>query len=333
MENINEKIVRPERSRPGLFAASGFYLLAAVGLWAMVIASPYAARLIPGASQETLTLIVGILYYGVFLILPIALWASGKEGMLDGLRLNPMPPLTMLRTILVAVLCVLIVYDFDVFWMALWQKLGLNVFSDTYIRPANTGELMKSVISAGFVAAASEELLFRGVMLSAWERGGTKKAVLVTSALFAMVHGSLLGLPGEVFCGIVMALLVVYTDSLYTGMIFHTVYNSILVVVSYLSSSAETAETLAEDALLETDIISGLGGWTAVLPLVLEMAFMGLLLVGLLRGFRVRAKWFGMEMRPPQKVEISTGTAVLILAGAVTTLGLYVFDLISMLGG
>ena len=35
----------------------------------------------------------------------------------------------------------------------------------------------------------------------------------------------------------------------------------------------------------------------------------------------------------PEKIEISTGAAVLIMAGVVTALGLYVMDLISMLGG
>ena len=50
------------------------------------------------------------------------------------------------------------------------------------------------------MAAASEELLFRGVLLSAWERGGTKNAVLVTAALD--VGSVILSMAGLSFLGL-----------------------------------------------------------------------------------------------------------------------------------
>lgn len=333
MEHIEEKNIRPERSRPGLCAASGFYLLAVAGLWAVSFLSPYVAGLMPDTSYEWLNLAVNLLYYGCFLFLPIALWAGRKQSMMDGLRLNPIPPATLISTVILALLCMWIVYEGSVLWMIIWQKLGFNVFMDDYVRPANTGELMRSVISAGVIAGVCEELLFRGVVLSAWEKGGTRRAVLVSAVLFAMIHGSLTGLPGEIFGGAVLALVVVWTDSLYTGMIFHTVYNSALVMLSYVSSGTSDAETLAAEQLMEENIVAALGGWIPVAGMVLEVAFLLLVAVVMLRGFRRRAKWFGIQTVPAGELALSKGAAVLLLLGGLCAAGLYAVDIMTMLGG
>lgn len=333
MEHLFQKITRPERVRPELTAASGFYLLAAAGLWAVSFLSPHIAGLMPGASAEWLNLAINLLYYGLMLFVPIVLWASRKKGVMDGLRLNPVPPGTLLSTAVLALACMWAIYEGSVLWMALWQKLGFNVFTDTYVRPANTGELMRSVISGGVIAAVCEELLFRGMLLSAFERGGTKRAVLMTAVLFALIHGSLIGMPGEIFGGIVLGLVVVWTDSLYTGMIFHTVYNSALIMLSYVTSGATDEETLAAEALMEENIIAALGGWIPAAGMVLEVAIIALLAFVLLKGFQRRAKWFGIQTCPRAAFTMPKSAVVLLALGGLCTAGLYAVDILTMLGG
>ena len=92
--------------------------------------------------------------------------------------------------------------------MVLWQKLGFNVFVSSFVRPADTAELTRAMITVAIIAPVCEELLFRGVLFQAWEARGTRKAIGMTALLFAMLHGSLMGLPGEIFGGVILALLV-----------------------------------------------------------------------------------------------------------------------------
>lgn len=254
----------------GLFAASGFYLLAAAGLILAMFGSGALGRfltgLFPNITPEWLTLIVNILYYGLFVFVPVAVWAAKRPDGEQWLRLNPVSLGATIRTVLIALVCVGGAYYLSTLWTILWQELGLNVFVDTYVRPANTAELTRSVLSVGVVAAVSEELLFRGVLLNAWENRSAKQGVLVSALLFAALHGSILGFPTELVCGVVLALIVRWTNSLYAGMIFHSAYNAALVMMNYAFSAGDAGEA---EAVRLLDAV-GAGG-------VMQMVFMVLL--------------------------------------------------------
>ena len=271
----------------GLFAASGFYLLAAFGLvlfsFAAVNIGPFLSRIFPGISQEWMTLLMNLLYYGAFILVPVALWAHKRPDAVEWLRLNPISLGATVRLALVALLSVTVTYNLTLVWTALWQKLGLNVFVDVYIRPSNTAELMRSVISAAVVAGVSEELLFRGVMLTAWENCGAKKAMWITALLFTLLHGSLLGFPAELLCGAVLALAVRWTNSLYAGMIFHSTYNAALVILNYVSSDPALGETTAGTS----DLFQSIGGLGGVVALLAEAAFFIVLVWALMQKFRM----------------------------------------------
>ena len=120
------------------------------------------------------------------------------------------------------------------------QRLGLNVFANPDPVPGNRRELLLLLANSAVLAPICEEMLFRGAMLSAWEPRGGKKAVWVTAILFAILHGSIAGFPMHLMAGVLLALLVLYTDSLYAGLIFHTVYNAGITLIAYYQSSLPT---------------------------------------------------------------------------------------------
>lgn len=357
-----------DRDRPSLFTAGAFYLLASAGLWLVgLILAPQLASLFSGMSPGQSELLTNFCYYLPFIFFPVALWST-RRG--DGLRLNPLPFRLMLLCAVAAIICVVFIYDITMFWMILCQKLGLNVFTDSYARPAGTADLMRSIIAGAVIAPVCEEMLFRGAMLSAWESGGTRRAIAVTAVLFAMLHGSIVGLPGEIIAGLILGALVVWTDSLYAGMAFHTVYNAVVLLLDYKSSAPDMAESAAEVSLMQTDLAAYFGGGELVM-MVLEILILGLMLVFILRVFHMGAymrevqrtlapdgspeKMMEAARRIPEggtvlaperseqlrrgdliprtRLEISAGTVLVIMAGVVSSLGLYVFDLLSMLGG
>ena len=341
-------------------AAAALYLLALAGLWATGLLggeiASLAARLFPAATYYQIALAVNVLYYGLFLLLPVALCARRAGGAVDALRLNPVSVGSMVRITLLAALCMMIALDVTVLWSALGQALGLDVFaSEGYAPPQGTAETMRYAVAAVVVAPVCEELLFRGALLGAWERRGTRRAVAVTAALFAMTHGSLTGLPAELIGGAMMAMLVVWTDSLYAGMIFHSAYNASSILLDLLASGAVTEEAAAQAALMETDVIAAIGGAPAAVMLAVDVALMSLVLFLLAQPLRMRAvaRAAALEAQasgrselapqrarelkrgdftPPSALRLSAGEIALLALAALAALGLYGLDLANMLG-
>ena len=113
----------------------------------------------------------------------------------DALRLHPLPVRNALRVCVLALLTVITAQNGTYLWLAILQKLGLNVFAVGTPVPTTRSELYLCLASAAILAPICEELLFRGAMLSAWEARGGRRAVWITTILFAMLHGSTEGLP------------------------------------------------------------------------------------------------------------------------------------------
>ncbi len=341
-------------------AAAALYLLAVAGLWGMSLLSGPIARLlvriVPDATYHQLNLVVNVLYYGLFLLLPVALCARRTGGAAEALRLNPIPVGAAIRITFLAALCMMAALNFTVLWSALGQALGLNVFADDgFVPPQGTAELMRYAIAGVVVAPVCEELLFRGALLGAWEKRGTRRAVAVTAALFAMTHGSLMGLPAELLGGAMMAMLVVWTDSLYAGMIFHSAYNASTIILDLLAGGAVTEEAAAQAALMETDLVAALGGVPGLLMIAVDFALTLLIAFALaqplhLRGaMRVAAREaHGSESAqiaperarelkrgdfiPSTALRLSAGEIALLALAALCALGFYAVDLMNMLG-
>lgn len=353
---------RPEKPESRVFAASGLYLLAAMGLFAVsFLSGPFVgmlSRVFPGITREWAALATNVLYYMPFLYLPVVLWAT--RGRSQCLRLNPVSFGATVRIVVIALLFFAGVYNINLLWSAAWQRVGLNVFVSDYVRPANSGELTRSVLSATLLAGVCEELLFRGVMLSAWESRGGRRAVWVTALLFAMLHGSLLGLPAQLLCGLLLALIVRWTDSIYGGMIFHSAYNAAAVLFNYVTSGMESGGTG------EVDLFSAIGGVGSVASMLLGALFIGLMIWGLLQRFRVQfalknglARMLNGQLpvnpteNPAERVAemrralsdamrstetpatdrapLSAGTILVLAAGVLSALVLYALDIYGML--
>jgi len=104
MENKKPNPIKIDRLRPTLFAASGFVLLAAIGLWISAV----IISMIPVGSAMDSIFTMDMVYYLPFLILPMGIYMLRHRGLSEGLRLNPMPFFPMITVILLAVISVFI---------------------------------------------------------------------------------------------------------------------------------------------------------------------------------------------------------------------------------
>ncbi|WP_053063617.1 CPBP family intramembrane glutamic endopeptidase [Nocardiopsis sp. RV163] len=87
-----------------------------------------------------------------------------------------------------------------------------------------------ALLLGGFLTPVGEEFFFRGVLANALSRYGQWVAVLVSSAVFALAHGINYLLPVAFVAGVVAAVLLHRTRSVWPGVVVHVVNNSYSVI-------------------------------------------------------------------------------------------------------
>ncbi|MFF3570340.1 CPBP family intramembrane glutamic endopeptidase [Nocardia jiangxiensis] len=91
----------------------------------------------------------------------------------------------------------------------------------------------------GFVATPiGEEFLFRGVLANALSRYGAPISVLVSATIFALVHGINPVLPVAFVVGVINALLLRRTGSVWPGVVVHGVNNGLAISLPVLAALA-----------------------------------------------------------------------------------------------
>lgn len=86
-------------------------------------------------------------------------------------------------------------------------------------------DLFFAVIALAVLPALTEELLFRGIVLTEYQSVSVPFAVIISSLLFAMIHLNLARLPAYFFCGILLAVVAYATRSVFASMIVHLLNN------------------------------------------------------------------------------------------------------------
>jgi len=98
------------------------------------------------------------------------------------------------------------------------------------VRPGIDRVLVGLVVA--FVAPIAEEVVFRGYLFRMLRhRWGVAAGVLVSAAVFAAVHGEPLYMPPLFVIGVLLALLVQVTGSLYPAMVLHAIVNGMTVAL------------------------------------------------------------------------------------------------------
>ena len=353
---------RHAKPRPSLFAANTLYLLAGAGLVLMqLLSEPLAlliAYLFPAISLEGLLLAVNSPYYILCLLLPVAVYAA-SHGAWESMRLSRLPKWRHLwRALLAAAVAVPLSSGISVLWYTVLQSFGLTIAEEGFHVPSTVTGLMLMLISLGVLPGVCEELAFRGMALGAWERRGTVRAMLISSLMFASLHGSVAGFPTQFLLGGVIAVMAVGSGSIYTGMIFHGVYNSLLLLIQFFSQNflPVTEEDLAAAELMQTDTVAALGGAAGLAVIVVEAVLTGIAMYFLLRGIWPRKEkidltygaddWErpeereavadeepGVELVPRTRGQLDWHEFLVLLSAVVTVIFMYGQDFLNMLGG
>lgn len=96
------------------------------------------------------------------------------------------------------------------------------------------------IISTAVVPALVEEFAMRGAVLGSLKKYGDGFAILVSSILFALMHGNLVQIPFAFIVGLGIGYAVVKTGSVWTGVVIHFINNFVSILLDTAISSTNS---------------------------------------------------------------------------------------------
>lgn len=312
--------------RPSLLVANGFY-------WAVgVVFTLVQAGLTPlywlltavwAIDPNGFVAAAQVLMYIGAMLLPVAVYILSHPDTLDSFRLNPVSPGRALTSVAAAGVGFLAANFLTMIWMLFLESIGGDVMSTA--SDILSGNMMLDMLLIAILPGVCEELLFRGLIMGAYERWGTWKAIWISALMFAGMHGSLAGIPAHLMLGVALGYVAASTGSLYAPMMMHTAYNAVTVLASYaaLSEEASAAQTLAEE----------MGGMSGVMMAAVMAVIFVAVFIALLRYLdrqRVRAdEPFGNDAVIERR-QLSRSELVVLVSGVATVVWFYVQDALTL---
>ncbi|MBQ4089351.1 MAG: CPBP family intramembrane metalloprotease [Clostridia bacterium] len=269
---------------------------------------------------DLLCLLDGI-YYIPCILVPVCLYALRHKS--AGLRLGPVSFKQMLQCLAAAYLCVMLANSLAALWSVILETIGFRLYS-TEIVMNNGNDLIKAIFSVAVLPGICEELLFRGVVLSAYERGGTRKAIFISALLFSTLHGTVQGFPVQLLIGIILGFAVCSTGSIYISMMIHTAYNAFLLLISYLYRGIDVPEY--------SSIYESLGGAIGLATVLIECVVSGGILWLILSSFARQGGEMGITHEPEKRLRPDTTAVIALISGIVTVCYMYGQDIMLLLG-
>ncbi len=134
----------------------------------------------------------------------------------------------------IAFVCFFGLYNFIDVFAYLFEAVGYN-FEGVSL-PLNTPfELGLNLVLLALLPAIFEELIFRGIIFNGLKNTkGNVFAVVVSSLLFALMHGNLAQFVYPFIMGLIFSMIVLRTGNLLYSMIVHFVNNALVIVFGYL---------------------------------------------------------------------------------------------------
>ena len=114
---------------------------------------------------------------------------------------------------------------------ALWQRTA-GLTTTLLPMPEGWRGLLVAALAYAVIPAASEEVFFRGALLGALEQRTSRwTALALTTLLFALMHGSLAGLPGHLAISLLLTLTMQASGCLLIPMGLHMLYNLLVLLL------------------------------------------------------------------------------------------------------
>lgn len=111
-----------------------------------------------------------------------------------------------------------------------------RLITEQFLIMPHWSDLLLMLVLMGIIAGIGEELLFRGVLQNLFKdwSGSTHLSVWLTAFLFSVIHLQYHAILPRFILGALIGYVYVYSGNLKYSILLHVLYNSILVVFTYL---------------------------------------------------------------------------------------------------
>lgn len=140
----------------------------------------------------------------------------------------------------------------------LFDTAGVELFTPENTVSATSLDVVMNFVCAAFMAPLVEEFVFRGVIMQPLRRYGDAFAVFATAAVFALAHGNPVNIVFAFVAGVSIGFAVVYTRSLWVGIIIHALNNFTSVLVTEVERFSPDTVNFAYTAFCTALTVAGI---------------------------------------------------------------------------
>ncbi len=188
-----------------------------------------------------------IIQIGLMFVLPLCLYTlliNHKQGPVGTLQTARLHHKISFKVVLISFGIGILAFFINIAVSTLFSGLLNFIGYSKPITNANSGpvyadifsEWVEFIIQIGLVAvlpAFCEEFLHRGLLMHGIKQIGIKKAMVISSLMFGLLHFNINQFFFSFVLGLLMSLVVVVSKSLYTSIIIHFTNNAISVYLTY----------------------------------------------------------------------------------------------------
>ena len=212
--------------------------------------------------------------YSIFcFIVPILLYMGIKKVKFN--ELIPLAPLKLKNFFLISFLGFAIQPTLNV--VAVFTTLFHEDEISNAIYSLTNIPYYKSLFTIAIIPAITEELAFRGVILTGYKKSPLLVGVVMSAFYFGIMHLTITQLFYTIVGGIIFALVVKVTKSIYAGMLMHFILNGTQFTLAYILSKFTpgiTEEITNSQTSNLDDFLSSLVGFGITLPFLLLSIFL-----------------------------------------------------------
>jgi len=223
-------------------------------------------------------LLSGVVQIGILLILPSVLFCvmfKCKPGrLIKDCNFNKINYKVVLISLALGILCFIINIAVSSLFNGVLTFTGYR-FSSSGGKDYSTINFIIDVITVALLPAICEEFIHRGVLLQGIKHIGFKKAIVISSILFGLVHFNIQQVSYAIVVGLIMGFVSVVAKNIYPAMIIHFVNNFISTYISYADKNGWIGGNILDR--VQSLLTSGKSLWIFSISALILIAVVSLL--------------------------------------------------------
>ncbi len=180
-------------------------------------------------------LIFGLLPIGGYLI---AIWKNPEERLVDfkwDFGFRRVSPRNFLRTVVLTICMIIISSGISFVWQTVLSLVGYTRVPSS-VDYSSVGVLFEKLALVALLPGIFEEVAHRGLLYAGFKDAGWK-FVLVSAIYFSLMHQNIVQMGYTFFDGVLIALVMYYTGSIFPGIFMHVANNAVSVSLGYISQN------------------------------------------------------------------------------------------------